>query len=486
MKKMERGEWIHKGFEAFSEGSFENGGDNLYVNANGVIEMIHRFDINNDGYVDIILTHRCQTLKVKLGRLRRQLFLSITRKIHIITSMEFVSGIKLRDIFLDNGNWWRFFLKHPQLIRMSIIINVLKMLVCRTGFLGYHFFICPKCKKSIKAPHTCKSRFCSSCGKKATDDWIKTSFNTLPDTIWQHITFTIPRIFSDFFWVNRYLFGKIPSLAAGIIQHLAKQKGFLPGIYLAIHTFGRDIKRNVHLHLSTTAGGLSPSLDTWIGKAYFHHDNLKQMWRYEIISLFRKEYKSGHLKLPPSLKHIKTYTAFNSWLSHLYQKTWVVHLNQQSDNRKANVEYLGKYLKRPPIGETRIKAYNHSTVTFEYLDHYTETTAMMTLPVLEFIARLIAHIPDLNFRNIRYYGFLSNRLRGKLLPVVYKLLKMKNVFRKKVYTPWRQMILNTFGYEPLKCRFCGTLMQLSHIIFPSKTALTARHQEIANGYFMLL
>ena len=47
--------WIHKGFEQFSRGSFDNGGDGLYVNTKGVIEMVHRFDVNNDGYVDIVL-----------------------------------------------------------------------------------------------------------------------------------------------------------------------------------------------------------------------------------------------------------------------------------------------------------------------------------------------------------------------------------------------------------------------------------------------
>ncbi len=138
--------------------------------------------------------------------------------------MEFVSGIKLRDIFLDNGNWWKLFLKYHTLIRLSIIINVLKLLVCRTEFLGYHFFLCPKCAKSIKAPHSCKSRFCPSCGKKATDDWIKTSFNTLPRTTWQHITFTIPDGLWPFFWVNRYLMNKVPSMAANLIKTLSKQK----------------------------------------------------------------------------------------------------------------------------------------------------------------------------------------------------------------------------------------------------------------------
>ena len=46
---------IHRGFEDFSLGSFDNGGDNLYVNSRGEIEIIHRFDVNGDGHVDLIL-----------------------------------------------------------------------------------------------------------------------------------------------------------------------------------------------------------------------------------------------------------------------------------------------------------------------------------------------------------------------------------------------------------------------------------------------
>ena len=47
--------WVHRGFEQFARGSFDNGGDNLYVNAGGIIEMIHRFDVNDDGFVDLVL-----------------------------------------------------------------------------------------------------------------------------------------------------------------------------------------------------------------------------------------------------------------------------------------------------------------------------------------------------------------------------------------------------------------------------------------------
>src|SRR3989339_214262 len=346
--------------------------------------------------------------------------------------VEYVSsnGIKLRTLFLDNGNWWKLFLKYRHLIRLSIIINVSKLLVCRTSFLGYHHFVCPTCSKSIKVPHSCKSRFCPSCGKKATDIWIKNSFNTLPKTTWQHITFTMPSELWNLFWLNRYLMNLIPLIAANIIKEWAKRKGFLPGIFLAIHTFGRDLKKNIHIHLSSTVGGLSLTYDSWLRGIYFYHESLKKTWRYHIIALLREEFKKGDLKLPSSLKHITSYNEFYSWTTQFYEKTWVVHLNEQSNNMKANVEYLGKYLKRPPIG--------------------------------------------------------ANRLRGKLLPLVYKLLDIKTVITTKVYISWRTMIQTAYKYDPLRCPLCKSIMLLKAVVLPSYYSLVSKHEEIAHGYFPLL
>ena len=401
--------------------------------------------------------------------------------------MEHVSGIKLKDILLDNGNWWKFFLKHYKLIRISIVINVLKVLVCRTSILGYGLYSCPNCKKTIRTPHSCKSRFCSSCGKKATDNWIKNAFNTLPKTKWQHITFTIPSVLWDFFRVNRSLMKKVPPIAANIIKELAAKDHFLPGIFLAIHTFGRDLKRNFHIHLSTTVGGIClPDRLSYIENAYFHHRPVKNMWKYRILTLLREEFKKGKLKMPPKLRHIKTYSAFNSWTSLLYEKDWVVELSQQSDNMKINVDYLGKYLKRPPIGETRIKNYDQKTVTYEYLDHYTNTKETLSLPVFDFIARLVTHIPDKYFRNIRYYGFLANRTRGKLLPKVYQFLAMKKIISKKVYTSWRQMLLDIFKRDPLKCHVCQSRMEFEKIVLPLPAPIINFHEQIANGFYPLL
>ena len=46
--------WKQRGFADFSRGRFGSG-ENLYVNARGTVEMVQRFDLNNNGCVDIVL-----------------------------------------------------------------------------------------------------------------------------------------------------------------------------------------------------------------------------------------------------------------------------------------------------------------------------------------------------------------------------------------------------------------------------------------------
>jgi len=83
--------------------------------------------------------------------------------------MEYTHGLSIKKIFLSDGNWWKFFLLKNGNFRPAIICNVLKMLACGTKIMGYHLFTCPCCLFQKKVYHTCKSRFCSLCGKKATD-----------------------------------------------------------------------------------------------------------------------------------------------------------------------------------------------------------------------------------------------------------------------------------------------------------------------------
>ena len=273
----------------------------------------------------------------------------------------------------------------------------------------------------------------------------------------------------------------VPPIAAGIIKDYAASKDILPGIYLAIHTFGRDLKRNFHIHLTTTNGGLSLDQSQWRSSLYFPHQVLKDLWKARITQCLQDLYKQGQIKLPRKLNHIKNSSAFSSWLSAIYQKKWVIHLSKTSNEHKRNVAYLGKYLKRPPIGETRIRNYDGNRVSYLYLDHNTGTTKIMTLPVFDFIKRLITHIHDKNFRAIRYYGFLSNRTRGKLLPLVYQLLQQKREACQLMLFTWAQLYKQAFNIDPTICPHCNIHMRPSGYYFPGKIDLLSKHKDIALG-----
>jgi len=325
--------------------------------------------------------------------------------------------------------------------------------------LGFRAYSCNSCHQAKYIYFSCKSRFCSSCGKKQTDQWVKTALNVLPNTSWQHITFTLPDSLRDFFWCNRHLLGKISPIAANIIMHTARKKNLNVGIFTALHTFGRDIKRNVHIHLSVTLGGLN-KLFQW-RTTYFHHAAIKSMWRHGIIDLLRTEFKQGNLTLTPEYN---TEILFKNLMQDLYKIDWYVQLQIPSKDHKRNIEYLGRYLKRPPLAETRIIGYDGRYVTFKFLDYHTNTIELITMPVFAFIIRLIRHIPDCNFRSIRYYGFLSNRTRSKLLPLVYEAIdQMPPKVIKKI--SWRAMIWSSFGYDPLACTKCNSTMQLNRVYY---------------------
>jgi hypothetical protein len=125
---------------------------------------------------------------------------------------------------------------------------------------------------------------------------------------------------------------------------------------------------------------------------------------------------------------------------------------------------LARYIKRPPIAESKLKHYDGNEVTFKYLDHNTKTYRRFKLTIDQFIARFIQHIPDPGFRMIRYYGFLAHRVRGKLLPIVYKLLNQDNNYDLQIPS-YAELIQKNFNFNPLSCILCGQQLVLTAIHF---------------------
>lgn len=75
---------------------------------------------------------------------------------------------------------------------------------------------------------------------------------------------------------------------------------------------------------------------------------------------------------------------------------------------------------------------------------------------MEFIARLIQHIPEKHFKQIRYYGlYARHRDTDKKIHLALAKEKRK-IFLS--FNRWRDRILASFGYDPLKCPCCGQSM----------------------------
>ena len=84
------------------------------------------------------------------------------------------------------------------------------------------------------------------------------------------------------------------------------------------------------------------------------------------------------------------------------------------DDRQA-LEHVARYLLRAPISLERMR-YDPQTARVTILPLPGEQGGVVELEALEFIARLILHIPDVRERQVLYYGAYANAsgLRARL------------------------------------------------------------------------
>lgn len=125
------------------------------------------------------------------------------------------------------------------------------------------------------------------------------------------------------FRINRHLLKIIPKTAAHTVINICKngkkRKHYLPGIFLVIHSFGRDAKYNLHIHLSLTFGGFQIKNGKTSNK-YIKGTIIKNIWKYHITNILRTQYKKKNLiPYPAVAHHVKNLTSFNKWLDSHYQ-----------------------------------------------------------------------------------------------------------------------------------------------------------------------
>ncbi len=133
---------------------------------------------------------------------------------------------KLKQLLLRDQLWWRYYQRNADTIRPAVVDAISKVLACGRVIMWYASFVCSnhECSHTKKICFGCKARLCNTCGKKLTDQWIADQKALLPDTEWQHITFTMPDALWELFRINRTLLGKLSPLAAKSLQAFAGKK----------------------------------------------------------------------------------------------------------------------------------------------------------------------------------------------------------------------------------------------------------------------
>lgn len=101
------------------------------------------------------------------------------------------SNYTIKQILKDN--WSAFHKLHKNDIRDVVVENVNKVMNCGDpDKLGYSVYSCESCGSKHIVAHTCKSRFCNSCGKIKNDEWIMKSQERLVNVPHKHLVFTVP------------------------------------------------------------------------------------------------------------------------------------------------------------------------------------------------------------------------------------------------------------------------------------------------------
>ena len=218
-----------------------------------------------------------------------------------------------------------------------------------------------------------------------------------------------------------------------------------PGFILVLHTFGRDDKWNVHIHCLLSEFALGENGEKKMD--FIPFDMLRK--RFQKILLDLLENDIGKSKFKP-IKN-KIYSKYNNGF-------YVRAKKNEFPNSKKAVSYVLRYCGRPCFAQYRIIDIDENDfISFWYQRHDDDKFVVEKIHIFEFIARLIRHIPDRNFKTIRYYGFYASK-KHKLYHICRKLLDKAKVPFYNSLIKWRNLLITSFNVDPLKCPNCGTMM----------------------------
>jgi hypothetical protein len=316
----------------------------------------------------------------------------------------------------------------------------LSILKCGTIALGAEVYVSATERKIVY--HTCKSRFCPSCGQRATNVWQEELDATLPDMPYVGITLTIPSELWPIVQENRHVLHGMPTIAAEAIKLWAKARyGVAVHIIVVQQTFGGFLNFHPHLHVLVSAGGLQVAHNRWIPKLSYDERELMRSWRYAVLAFFAEALKKKLVRSDVFGKPLM------DELEVQQKREW--HLFVSAAMSKAHfLQYAGRYVRRPPIARHRLSILSNRTI--EYLAKDTRNTGFVPLRFStdKFVHILKQHVPQARRHNMRYFGLLAPRSMARTSSAVFALLGQRKRPKPARFN-WASLLLKSFGRDPL-------------------------------------
>lgn len=331
------------------------------------------------------------------------------------------------------------------------------MLKCKTWDLGFAIFSCPDCGHEKIVPHTCKSRMCSSCGNKYNKQRETSLFSKLFNYKHRHVVFTIPEELRFFFRQDRKRFQYLFDASSITIKYWIKDKykklNITPAFISILHTFGRSLCFNPHIHIILLDGGISNTNKQFIKINFFSYKSFRRRFMKVLLDLLEQDIGKD------DFRKIKNQIYLN------HKEVFYVYAPPSKFRSYIDlIKYVCRYVARPVMAESRIIDYDGTFVTFWYQRHNDNLIIIEKVHAFEFTSRLIIHIPDKNFKQIRFYGAYHNST--KLTIDVKKILSGEKANFRKPLNSWKIMITLSFSVNPLFCDACSTFMEYNKSTFP--------------------
>lgn len=212
--------------------------------------------------------------------------------------------------------------------------NIDKMINCGDPAFGGTMYGCPHCGKLKFVPFRCHSRFCPTCGNLYAMQRTTSMSFKLVNVTHRHCVFTIDEQLRDFFLNDRSLldclFHAVNSVVSRMFFKQNKSMDFTPGFIMVLHTFGRDLKWNPHIHCLISEGGYSDN-GFWRNINYFNYTFLRNAFRTALLN-------EMETKIGPSFKKIK------SLCCREHKDGFYVYAKPNKCDPKTVVKYIGRYL----------------------------------------------------------------------------------------------------------------------------------------------